>query len=374
MIRLAVISPNKNAWSETFIQAHRERLFPNTSFFYGAWLPRFTPEGKHLLSASPVVQGVVYHAEKWLGKPEHNRLRKALSAELKNRKVEVVLAEYGPSGVEMHEVCEQLGIPLVVHFHGFDVYDTTLLAEYGDRYPTMFASAAALVAVSREMQDRLLEMGAPAEKLHWNPCGPDLSLFTPTVAGDNPPVLLAAGRFAATKAPWLTVEAFALAANEVADLQLVMVGEGQYLDRCKQLVDEYGLGNRVSFKGVLSHVEVAAEMGKARAFVQHSQRTSTGDSEGTPVAIQEAGAAGLPVISTRHAGIPDVVEDQKTGILVEEGDVEAMARAMVRLAKDPELATRMGTAARHHIRTHFSLEKHLEKLRGIIHQVTESST
>lgn len=365
-MRIAVISPNENVWSETFIQAHREQLFPKSIYLYGAWLPRFTAEGKHLLSESSLVQGVVYHTEKLLGKREHHRLRRAIAAHLRETGCQAVLAEYGPTGVEMMGICAELGVPLIVHFHGFDVYDGDLLAEYGDRYPELFEAAAAIVAVSRDMEKRLIEAGAPAEMVVWNPCGPDTHLFTPGDPGKNPPRFLAAGRFSSTKGAWLTLEAFALACAEVPEMSLVMIGEGLHLDRCKALAGQLGIKDRVEFQGVRPHAEVATEMQKARAFVQHSRVTETGDSEGTPVAIQEAGAAGLPVISTLHAGIPDVVIQGETGILVPEGAVAEMAQAMVKLAQEPELASQMGATAAQHIRANFSLDRHLKTLRNLI--------
>ena len=107
-------------------------------------------------------------------------------------------------------------------------------------------------------------------------------------------------------------------------------------------------------------------MRQARAFVQHSVVAIDGDSEGTPVAILEAGAAGLPVVATRHGGIPDVVVPGETGLLIREGDVCAMAECMARLAADPELAARLGSAARSRIRAEFSMDKSLSSLFQIL--------
>ena len=83
-------------------------------------------------------------------------------------------------------------------------------------------------------------------------------------------------------------------------------------------------------------------MARARVFVQHSVVAEDGDHEGLPLAILEAGAHGLPVVATRHAGIPDAVREETDGFLVDEGDVQAMAVAMYRLAQDAALAARMG--------------------------------
>ena len=132
------------------------------------------------------------------------------------------------------------------------------------------------------------------------------------------------------------------------------------------LVRSWGIADRVSFPGALRHAEAPPLFAQARGFVQHSVTPSYGDAEGTPVAILEAGAAGLPVVSTRHAGITDAVLDGQTGLLVEERDVVGMKNCMRRLVEDEGLCRTMGEAARAHIRTHYSLRRHIECLQELI--------
>jgi glycosyltransferase involved in cell wall biosynthesis len=126
------------------------------------------------------------------------------------------------------------------------------------------------------------------------------------------------------------------------------------------------LSEQVDFLGACSHEEVANTMQTVRAFVQHSVTTSYGDSEGTPVAVLEAAASGLPVIATRHAGIKDVVVENCTGLLVEEGDVIGMSQQMVKIAEEPDLASHLGKQARKKIQVNFSINASIEKLGQII--------
>jgi glycosyltransferase involved in cell wall biosynthesis len=123
------------------------------------------------------------------------------------------------------------------------------------------------------------------------------------------------------------------------------------------------LTESVDFLGYQTHERVAEIMCKeVRAVVQHSIQTSYGGVEGTPCAVLEAGASGLPVVATRHAGIADVVLHDETGFLVEEGNIEGMAEHMIQLAREPELARRLGCAARKRIETEFSMEKSINCL------------
>ena len=113
-----------------------------------------------------------------------------------------MLAEYGLSGVEMAGICRDVEVPLVVHFHGFDAYRDDILQGYGRHYPELFATASAVIGVSRHMCAQLENLGADPEKVRWNPCGFDEALFAHGDAGANPPVFLAAGRFTEKKAPF----------------------------------------------------------------------------------------------------------------------------------------------------------------------------
>ena len=148
------------------------------------------------------------------------------------------------------------------------------------------------------------------------------------------------------KAPQLTLAAFARIAGRFPEAHLDMVGAGPLQAACEAVIREQGLGARVTLHGAQSHDACATLSARAAMFVQHSVTTATGQKEGFPVAISEAMAAQLPVISTLHSGIPEHVQDGVTGLLVAEGDVEAMAAAMARLLADPGLAAAMGRAGR----------------------------
>ena len=148
-----------------------------------------------------------------------------------------------------------------------------------------------------------------------------------------------------------------------------MVVEGPLLAEAKALVEQLDLGERILFLGVRSQVEVAGLMRQARVFVQHSLVAWDGDSEGNPVAVMEAQLSGLPVVATRHAGIPEVVIDGQTGLLVEEGDVKGMAAAIERLLQDPALSAQLGDAGRCHVEEGFTLQKHLADLSRFLIQV-----
>jgi glycosyltransferase involved in cell wall biosynthesis len=290
-----------------------------------------------------------------------------VSAFLRRQDVDVVLAEYGMMGVAIMDACIQAKVPLVVHFHGYDAYHAeTILQHYHSAYQRMFIYATAVVAVSHDMQQQLETLGAPSEKIVYSPYGVDPALFAQAHPEASAPLFLAVGRFVDKKAPYLTILAFHKVVQAYPSARLIMIGDGPLAEACQQLIRALGIAQSVDLKGALPHEAVASHMQQARAFVQHSLRPVSGDSEGTPVAVLEAGMSGLPVVSTRHAGIKDVVIEDKTGFLVDEGDVDGMAKQMLILAQDAELAAQMGRQAREHVAAHFPMEQHIEKLRQIL--------
>jgi colanic acid/amylovoran biosynthesis glycosyltransferase len=127
-----------------------------------------------------------------------------------------------------------------------------------------------------------------------------------------------------------------------------------------------GVFEQINFAGPCKPEQIAATHHQVRAFVQHSVRAADGDSEGTPVAILEAMKSGLPVVATRHAGIKDTVLEEETGFLVDEGDWEGMAEAMLKLAKDAPLAAKMGNRGNARVEAHYTMEQHIERLANAI--------
>ena len=341
---------------------------------YGGWFPTRKEDDRRLLpfpfAEMDRVQSRLPGRFASVYEYSRNRL---FSRFLRKRRVNVVLAEYGPTGVSIMDACRVAGIPFVAHFHGYDAYDQTMLRKYQTEYRRMFSESSALIAVSRDMEAQLLRLGAPPGKIHWIPCGVDVSLFDGADPAAAAPVFVAVGRFRDKKAPHLTLLAFRKVLQRVPDARLIMIGEGDLLEACKQIVRTFGIEGSVDFMGARAHHEVAAIMRTARAFVQHSTTTSYGDSEGTPVAVLEAGAAGLPVVGTRHAGIKDAVRHNETGYLVEEHDIDGMSAFMIELAENPQMAAALGRRAREHIAANFSLERSIERLWHVLQDAAARS-
>lgn len=367
---IAIVTPNRGKWSETFISAHIKRLREHELVLTDGQLPTKLGDGTPILNSTPGYRWRNRWEQKVLGWSLARMLQARIVTLLKRKKIEVVLAEYGRTGEAMLSICQELDLPLVVHFHGVDAHHDAVLAKY-DNYRRIIGGASAFIVVSRVMEQQLLALGAPREKVFYNCYGVDVNTFQMGQVATSPPHLLAVGRFVEKKAPLVTLLAFSKVLQVRSDARLTMVGQGPLWEGAQQLVRAMDLGEQVQLPGVRTSEDIAALLRGSRAFVQHSVVTEENDREGTPLAVLEAMATGIPVIATRHAGIADVVAHGERGLLCEEFDAEGMAENMLAVLNDMELASRMGAAGRAYVVKHHRVEDQVGSLQAILEQVVQ---
>lgn len=370
-LRIAVATPNANAYSETFIAAHIQRLPGVELVLVDGDLPNRVLNGPLLLHRGGIGHLADHARARLAGGTTQDLLRKRITGLLKRERIDVMLAEYGVCADAILDPCVRAGVPLVAHFHGYDAHKTVTLEQVGN-YARLFARASALVVVSRAMEQQLLALGAPREKVIYNCYGIDVGAFTRGDASAAPPHFIAVGRFVDKKAPQLTLSAFERLLESVPDARLTMVGQGPLLESCVQRVRHGALQGKVDLPGVKKPEEIAALMHGSRAFVQHSVRALSGDSEGTPLAVLEAMACGLPVIATRHTGIADVVRHGESGLLCEEFDIATMARNMEQVAQDRDLAARMGADGRARVEREHRVQDSVSALLGVLQRAASA--
>ncbi|MBU2929558.1 glycosyltransferase family 4 protein [Winogradskyella psychrotolerans] len=365
-MNIAIFSPSQNPYSETFIQAHKTYLKDDVFYYYG-------PYGRIKLEGSGYL---ISKTEAW----RHRLIRKlnnysfkyineqSILASLKKQAIDVILVEYGTHAYHLLNFLKLSNLPIVVHFHGFDasVHD---VVKKCNNYKDVFGHATKIIAVSKKMEQMLLDLGCPKEKLIYNVYGPQVE-FQKVQASFSKKQFIGIGRFTDKKAPYYTIMAFKAVLSKHPDAKLLLAGDGELMNVCQNIVRQYQLENQVEFLGVVTPDEYRRLLGDALAFVQHSITAANGDMEGTPLAVLEASVAGLPVISTNHAGIPDVIIHKKTGLLSEEHDVNSMTNHMIKLLDDRDYAKQLGDAGKAHILKYYSMQRHIQGLQDILEEVS----
>jgi colanic acid/amylovoran biosynthesis glycosyltransferase len=364
-MNLAILSPSQNAYSETFIQAHKRISDVVVYYYYGGSIPTIL-EGHGPIASKQLADRIFRKISHSILKSDLDQNEKALLNSFVKNKIDCVLAEYGTTAASVLNVCKSLKLPLIAHFHGYDASKYTVLRDNQQSYIELFNYASAIVVVSKAMKIKLLELGCSESKLVYNPYGPD-DAFYEICPSFNNKQFIGLGRFVDKKAPYYTILAFYKVLQKYPEARLVIGGDGPLKNTCMNLIRYLNIEDHVLLHGIIRPETFREYLKDSIAFVQHSITAEDGDMEGTPVGILEASSAGLPVISTFHAGIPDVIIHKKTGLLCKEHDVDGMAELMIQILDDRGLAISMGENGKKNIRNNFSMEKHLGILSELIH-------
>lgn len=264
-------------------------------------------------------------------------------------------------------VRELTGIGYSFTAHAHDIYvDRAMLREK--------AEAARFVVTISEFNRRLLADAcgaATAEKIHVVRCGVDVAAFAPGARiVPEAPTFVCVASLREYKGHAVLLDAVAILRARGSNVRVVLVGDGELRAALEARVAREGLGDRVELRGALAHQEIPAVLRASTAMVLPSVTSRDGQMEGIPVALMEAMATGVPVIATRLSGIPELVRDGETGLLVPERDPAALAAAMERLAADPALGVRLAGAARSVVRERFDRKRNVARLAALFEPFT----
>ncbi len=366
-MRLLIATPNKFSYSETFVRNHIEYLKPVITVNDG-WYPMTVSDGTKIFPKLLNISFIRILIKNALPSIYHKLFTFYFSKCLLKNKIDSIMVEYGPMAVSVNDACKNLNIPLAVHFHGFDVFEKKTRKKFLKKYLAIFENAKILIAVSNDMRDELIKQGADPKKTFFIPCGVNANMFHGANPLNAPMTFISVGRFTGKKAPHLTIRAFDIVLKKLPEAKLVMIGDGELFDESKQLAKDLNIESSIDFKGVMKPDKIADELRKAKVYVQHSMFAPNGDSEGLPGTVLEGSLSELPVVSTKHAGIKDAVQNGITGYLVEEGDYVKMAEYMIKLALDSNEAELMGKKGREYVLNNFTIEITTGKIKKLIEQ------
>lgn len=269
------------------------------------------------------------------------------------------------AGLVIHRLT---GLPFSFTAHGSDLHkDRTML----DR---KVAEAAVVVTISEFNRRVILDDCGDevAGKVHVVHCGVDTGTFHPAPYEPGPSrrlKVVCVGTLHEVKGQRHLIGAAAKAVAQGLDLQLRFIGDGPDRKALEAQAEELGLSGRTRFDGALPRDEVARALREADVLAAPSVPTAEGRREGIPVVLMEGMASGLPVVSSRLSGIPELVEHGVSGLLCEPGDEDGLAAALLQLAGDPQLREAMGRAARQTVVEHFDVRTNARRLLELIEGV-----
>lgn len=274
---------------------------------------------------------------------------------------DIVQCHFGALGLKAVQVkaAGALKGKIVTAFHGEDVINYPKRFR-GNPYAPLFARGDLFLPISDRWNQALIAMGCPPNRIRTHRMGVDLRRFVPrTASRDGCLRIVTVGRLVEKKG---IADAILALSTVDAPFEYLVAGDGPLRGSLERLALERAPGKPIRFLGARTQSEIASLLQSADVFVAPSVTAADGDVEGLPVSIMEAMASGIPVVSTRHSGIPELVADRVSGFLVAEHDVAALAARIGTLASDPAMRTRMGAAGRAIVASEYDISRLTDRL------------
>lgn len=294
---------------------------------------------------------------------QYGVIKHLLSLESKES-FDVFHAHFGPVGESIRPAAEILDMPLLVSFYGRDA--SKLLNQDPNRYDRLFETANRILVLSDEMRNRLENVDDISEKIDILPLMIDADQYPYCTSNSSEGLvkIVTVARLVEKKGIEYAVDAVKRVTTEHS-VQFSIVGDGPERETIEEKIDKYNLRGTIEVLGYKDHQTVKSILSRSDIFVLPSVTAADGDCEGTPTVILEAEACGLPILSTTHAGIPEIVKDGETGYLVPERDVDSLEGALRRLLDDPSQWPVMGKHGRQLVEENHSPEKVVKQLESI---------
>lgn len=279
----------------------------------------------------------------------------------KANNIKIIHAHHGNLGVLLLDFQKKSKVPMVTGFRGKCATIKDQPQAYIDQLPKLFRTCERFFPVCNYLADRIVELGCPSEKIRVLYGGIDLRKFqySPSNPKDTRNIL-AVGRLVEKKGHHTLMKAFSKLRKKYPNATLTIVGSGIYKENILSLASQLHLGSSFRLMDKVHYDKIPNLMHKADIFCAPSLTGKDGDVEGIPNTLKEAMATGLPVISTYHAGIPELVTNEKNGLLVRENNVDKLALALDYMLSHPDQWEKFGSEARKTIENKFNLNKQLK--------------
>lgn len=292
--------------------------------------------------------------------------------------VDVLHCHFGSNGI-IGAHLKKLGFckNLVVTFHGLDVSKVILSRKNGKIYKDLFDQADLILPISNLWRDALIGAGAPEHKTFVHHLGVDVDSVqqkAKETSASSKTRIITTARFTEKKGLPVALKGLADAIKKAPELefQYDIIGSGNDAAEITDLIEKLNLSQIVNLHGALSHSRVKEMLCNADIFMLPSHTAKNGDQEGIPVSLMEAMAAGIPVLSTIHSGIPELIEDGYSGILVEEKNHQQLADAIIQLAECHKLRSQLAYNGRKTIEQDFNANKQNKYLVQMYEQLLRS--
>jgi len=291
---------------------------------------------------------------------------------LEKQNFDIIHAHFGPSAIEIFPVIEHSDLPFIVSFHGYDASMLLKSSLYVEKLQPIFKKSFVIVP-SEYMKLGLEKINCESNKIEIIHYGIPLEQFPFIPRKNFDPArakFLQVSNLVEKKGHEYSIKAFRNYVNKYPEASFTIAGDGSLRENLERLVKQLNLSKNIKFVGKVNPSEVQQYFRNADVFVHHSITSSAGDQEGIPNVIMEAMAMGLPVISSYHAGIPELIKSGQNGFLVKEKDIDGLTEKMLCIYNCAEEFSLEGRAT---IESEFNLRIQLQKLEHFYRRIAREN-
>ena len=284
---------------------------------------------------------------------------------MKELDINIIHCHFGQDGYLFLPLKNRIKIPYITSFYGIDASRIPRLPGWDRKYKELFHKGDLFLVLGNSMKKSLIDLGCPEEKVKIHYLGVDLNKFSyerKSLEKNGGITFIMCGRFVEKKGFSYGIKAFKRVCQAYKRTRLLIVGDGKLKGELETLVSEYRLQQKVEFVGKVSNTDFSKIIKMAQVCLVPSVTAKDDDKEGTPFVAIEAQASGLPVIGSRHADIPEVVIDNKTGFIVNERDIDGLAEKMLYFIEHPDMISEFGRNGRKHIEKDYNISIQTRKL------------
>lgn len=284
-------------------------------------------------------------------------------------------AHFGFEAARWYKFIKKSNLPLITTFYGLDVSQLGKIDKWRNRYKPLFDYGSFFLAEGNYLKKQLIKIGCPEEKVLIQRIGVAVDKYPVkdySQKNDGKITIIQVSSFREKKGIIYSLKAIAELKKIKDNFNFILAGKGdttQADNNIKSIVSELGISDIVELTGAMPHADVLNKISECDIFLHPSVEAQDGDNEGgSPVIVTEASAIGLPIVSTYHCDIPEVVINNKTGLLVKEKDVDAIVEKCLLLLNNYELRKNFGLEGKKHIEENYNISKQIIKLEEIYHR------